>query len=830
MPTRLEWQTEDAAWDKQRPLRPPPGQTPPRRWRSWLLVSTLLLLLSLLTLLQLRRRADTAAATVRADVLGGLALVQRAAATRDGELFRTALSGRDPLWTGDQETLLAEGWLFGRDVLGLTWQADADLAPQAVDVHLSPDLQEATVDFTLIYAADSGSASLAEVALRQTQVYRRSNDGRWLLSPPTDEFWGGSGVLTTTYLTIDYPLRDAALVRRLAADLDQAVGVLCGGEEALPCAADTQLALTFDTQTQALLTMSAPELWARGKTALLVPTPSLVGIPENETGYSHLLSGYAYHLLPALVNQSLGLKDGPRSVLYQALVDEILLPTGLFRTPALSETAAALLLQPPGNYEQFWTSAADPLRRSTAWQEATLMARFLGTYLGRSGRPVAALQSLDLYVTLNRWLTVITGVDAPDLFEPWVRFLQREAGAQALPRAGKVGLVCTGSDLPDGAPAALVGFEPMTAHWSVETTLPAPSFAVPVPAAEAILFFVGNQGRFVNPRANELMLWQSGQLRAVSVPEDGLPSIDYAATGVAAGSVLPIVRFSAPSTDNDAAFNRRFSLLDLAACRSGACALETVAGAPRISPDGAHYLEVVDDTDTAPGARSLLLRARNGALLAELGSWSSFPFWIDARRFVTVGPEGEIGQGSIDAPQPVFLVRLKEIADALAWEPSIRNNYALAGAFSSRQRPDEVLLLILAFDPERRTQRGNYRLVAVNPETGSLEVLFSAVAARMTAQQSPTGRFIAFHNQDGDSDDVVDRLSVLDLSTVDAAPSIVTVNAVWRNYLSWSAADRSLLTAHGAFLRIFDLDTQENQLHFVPDSLSCSQAFWLNRE
>jgi hypothetical protein len=68
---------------------------------------------------QVRQQIESATTAVQADILSTHNLVQTAVARNDLELFRSQLSGRDPVWTEAEETILVNGLMAGTRLLGL---------------------------------------------------------------------------------------------------------------------------------------------------------------------------------------------------------------------------------------------------------------------------------------------------------------------------------------------------------------------------------------------------------------------------------------------------------------------------------------------------------------------------------------------------------------------------------------------------------------------------------------------------------------------------------------------------------------------------------------
>ena len=118
----FEWQTEeDSRWDED--VAPPdPPKRARRRWPWWLLLVVVLVGTAVFLIYrQLNQRVETATENVEADLLASYAVLQRAAQSRDENLFGSLISGRDDEWSQAQRDLLNAGLLFERSGFGLEW-------------------------------------------------------------------------------------------------------------------------------------------------------------------------------------------------------------------------------------------------------------------------------------------------------------------------------------------------------------------------------------------------------------------------------------------------------------------------------------------------------------------------------------------------------------------------------------------------------------------------------------------------------------------------------------------------------------------------------------
>ncbi|MBP6787993.1 MAG: hypothetical protein KA170_10435, partial [Candidatus Promineofilum sp.] len=102
MSAHFDWQTEEddrrehSGWDEPAEEPPkPPGRHP--SWRLLGVIGGLLLAVGALIWWRVDQRIDETTQAVRSDVVASHNLVQRAVAEGDAEVFRSFLSGRDPV-------------------------------------------------------------------------------------------------------------------------------------------------------------------------------------------------------------------------------------------------------------------------------------------------------------------------------------------------------------------------------------------------------------------------------------------------------------------------------------------------------------------------------------------------------------------------------------------------------------------------------------------------------------------------------------------------------------------------------------------------------------
>lgn len=305
MSKNFHWTTEDDADWADTAVPPPPPRPKPRRWWGmWLLA----LILGAGGLLYWRAKVQVTAVTanVEADILSSQALLDQAANQNDIELFTTILSGRDASWIAAQQALFQQELLWDRSSFGL------DALPSAsavVSLTVAADLQSAEVLVERRYVVSqtdtnqpdgrgasfnlSPSTAQNEAVTLLLPLIFRKGESRWLLSPPSEAYWGGWQQAEGHYITLIFPERDADIALRLLPEMDAQVKKLCNFEPAADCPGGWQLLVRLETDPASLTAVADPQTLLQPAPIFELPTPSLLGLPVDEAGYQALAQAYA---------------------------------------------------------------------------------------------------------------------------------------------------------------------------------------------------------------------------------------------------------------------------------------------------------------------------------------------------------------------------------------------------------------------------------------------------------------------------------------------------------------------------------------------------------
>ncbi|HEX6387759.1 MAG TPA: hypothetical protein VF177_24080 [Anaerolineae bacterium] len=301
---QFNWQTEE---DSNWLVLPAVPQTPLHRQPWFIRLLVLILLAGTLIAIwqQAGQRVDETTAAAQADVLAVHNLISQAAVQTDVELFRVLLAGQDPAWTAAQERLLAAGLLLDRAPYGLSLLPTLDAGDRVtVNVQMAPDLQSAEVVTAQPYVVEWEKSRVETVVLQQTALYRRYDDN-WRLVPPEPAFWGEWVTRKSKLFTVIYPQRDQKVAARLATDLEATMAEICDDLVDIECPAELRLILRLETDPKALAATTVPArlaVFRNGLRRMTLPTPTLVGLPTDETSYQALYQGYAAQLTLAIDN------------------------------------------------------------------------------------------------------------------------------------------------------------------------------------------------------------------------------------------------------------------------------------------------------------------------------------------------------------------------------------------------------------------------------------------------------------------------------------------------------------------------------------------------
>lgn len=367
MSGNFEWQTEDEEnWNELSAKKPSVTETKrlSHRWRYLIFIGLILGLAGITIYWRVQSTIRRVEESRSGDVLSSYSLINNAILTRDSELFVTLLSGSDLSWADGQQELFQRGWIGDRRFLGLG-SSPSEQKPASVE--LSPELTSAVVSTMVVYDTVKADASVQPVRLRQDTVYRLGR--RWLLAPPEESFWGGSkpGEQNAQFISVSFPERDRSTVEDMLLYLDDGLERLCQASNFMDCPSDLEVEIEFSTDPESLSKIMKSYLEAGffqmglrrpgSKIKLTLPTPTLVGIPNDEASFQVLKRGYGAYVAGAVVNwyldDSCCNNDQLMQSMSQALLEDIgMLPwpmeeprVGLIDGPTIGDYDLAMICQ-----------------------------------------------------------------------------------------------------------------------------------------------------------------------------------------------------------------------------------------------------------------------------------------------------------------------------------------------------------------------------------------------------------------------------------------------------------------------------------------------------
>jgi hypothetical protein len=310
----LDWQTEeDQTWEK-----PPQPETAVSPWPRRFIKLLLILLLAggtwgAANLLQ--QQIETATGETEADLRHAYGLLRQAAERQDADLFNLLLSGRDVAWARVQEQLLREGQLIDRPTWGLVHRPELGAADPVTEIILSPDLLSAELTAVETYQFWSIADQQVKTArLQHTAVYRLGPD-RWLYAPPEPEFWGETREVRSDTLRLTYPERDHEVVEQLFPNLSALMANTCR----LPGFYCRAFRVEFVTDP-ATLGQSLKQAIIGPNEPILLPTPTLMGVPRDAAAYEFLWLAYGRYLSSVVVTQQTNYRCCGNAIYYQILL------------------------------------------------------------------------------------------------------------------------------------------------------------------------------------------------------------------------------------------------------------------------------------------------------------------------------------------------------------------------------------------------------------------------------------------------------------------------------------------------------------------------------
>lgn len=681
----FEWQTTEAE-DEERWQEgvEETGAGPPSRRRRWLVLLLTLALAATAAFLLYRegqQRIEESAALLEEDVLSSHQLGQTALERQDLELFTTILSGREPAWTEAQKERLETGLLYQQSpsVLGLVPVAAVDRSPE---VSFDAELREATVTEAWRYRLPGGEVS-ETITLTQTAVYRKGSD-RWLLSPTQQEdFWGNWRTREREHVTLTYPVRDERVALALARYLDQKVAEMC---TMVVCPADYEVRVRLERAPQSLLPLLDPEQGLIGRQTIILPTPTLVGLPVSDEAHEALFQGYARHLLSSSLLDLADWRCCDHVLFQQALLHRQLAALGVAPEPVNDVDYLYLPDQIPDQEQlrRWWREDEPAASQAEIPIGLYVFLDFFRVNNDFDGNPFT-LQPL-LEPVLSGWLESNRRSTQFDWEDEWPAFIRHRVqdvqaaipmpSGLAFPEGQEVVLLCQNATREaENIRSIVVHYDPASQTWSDATEV-GPGYSMLALLPDDDGYFLSHQrpSRDTESLRFDTYLYRVGQspilVAGGEEAERGMVPFSWFKPG---GGKMLAWTF-APGEDG---LESGYSLLIPDSCTADGCHLEQARGFPVWSPDGQQMLAISFDN------AEVILRRKPDSTWDEVGRGYS-AFWLNNEIY------GVVEQRSPGAAEAVWLSRVGEdeperwlpaemLAEAL---PEGHSAYSLGIAFA----------------------------------------------------------------------------------------------------------------------------------------------------
>lgn len=826
MSNEFEWKTEEeAGWEEEiavpetRPSRPFP-------WKLLALVLVVALVVVGGARWQLNRQVSAATANVENEVRAAHRFLHQVAGRQDEDLFRSLLSGRDMAWTEVQKTLVAEGWFGNPPLLGWTAVPPATDAGQTVTatvpltITLSPDFFTAEVQSEQDYQLLNPQGMTETVTLRQTAVYRKG-ESRWLYAPPDDEFWGRMVFHSGAYISVLYPERDEAIVQQLAQDLDDLAQAVCRELATRRCLQRALVQVRFSKEPATLLSGADTGFSLH---ILSLPTPSLMGLPVDEAGYQALFRAYGTVVATTQITQQVSYECCRWQLLYEAMLDRQLHRLGLKAWPLDPATYDQLLAQPvPGGLSRLLVNRPDfsavERKQIDAFVEFLEFVVSPEVTLAEMQRTLADARSMTVWV--NQYVDTPFAEDTITLDQALFRYmLQQTTYAQMrqppfpLPDA-RIQLLCntaTRNDASVGVYEYMLAAESWQAQFYEEGSL-FWAIAQPIRSAPDLIFLVEFPDEYVDAITYSML--ENGQRVASFMLEMGAGRSNYFLwSGDPHGRYLLLARWDVGDTPPD------FRLLDVAACRQGACRPWPVDGPLIWSPDGRHTLAILSEeaeTSTPSDPPVIWLGDATGANRQAVGVGLG-PFWLDESTYGYQRLEewvtAVIGENT---PRRLFTVE-----DLLAVMPQAQRPQSLAigSPIAAPGQPGQLLVRVNSHSGPG--QIAYLFALTLTPDLSQVQSISQLSASGQEGWHdiSPDGRWLVAY-ESLRFGGVAVALQNLQTGDLRALPSISSNSF----NLSWSPDGRWYIRAGDGLLALGAPDANYERYIFH-DYGACYEVFW----
>lgn len=741
----------------------------------------------------------------RQDVEEQYMLMREAAILRDEALFAER-AGTPDLGETDRLLIAEHSWL-DREPLGLSWEK---AHTPVISVTLSTNGREATLTAIESYTAIHAGTGRPELRMVHSLAFQWEN-GRWVYTAPViaagDEFL----VADRPRVRLSYPAGDAETAERLADNFDALVEQVCTALDDMQCPTQFQLGIQFVVNPSSLLNPAAEAIKLNASDSpQQLPTPALVGRPTEETAYAALLDGYAPLVVRTAVARLAGWACCDGQVFFDVLLDQQLRALGLPAGRPANPDFAHLVRKKvrPDDLFGLWGLAPE---------------RISAESLDRAQAVVGFMSEQDPEVSVAEWQRRLAAANnyrewagevaetnrSPRLRAAWWGYLYSHSGVATTTTTDRPGedilLLCS-SETNTLGEEQLYRFTPednaLTTAFTGRTFGDAQLFAT---LDHDVLLLEGLLGEQLQLYALEngaaQPLWESQHAGSRSWFEAS-PLGNYMFINL----YFPDEGFA------------ESSLLDIAACHRGDCALQSLpddSGPPVWSPDEQHFLFVQNET--------LYLQAvtedtREIVLDPPDDGYYDFS-WLDNNTYAFSRIReivSRAGSETIHWSEP-HMARIGDEQPAMLFDPA--DLFALLpveeGPNWAQLRPHPVdagrLFVIFEYWDSR-----TFYVLSLDRGSGGANLLFTAEDADSSLLTlSPDGRWFSFSREG----EIVLYDTVSQRTTEIEGPPGVSRPV-------WSAGSQWFLALSENVLLLNAPATGASHLYMDPDVI-CSQAVWV---
>ncbi len=726
MSDNFDWQTEDdQEWEEFDTVVEVPADSRKVSARTLIIIVSLLGVAALVLNWQYNRRIEALTATIEMDVLSTHNLIIRAVEEKDLELLAPLLSAKKLSWTLAQEQLMEQSLFYDRAQLDL-FLVDTDEGATTLSLddgrylglEVAPDMNEVVLSYVEEYLPGSWEEA---VLLEQTAVYRRGRN-RWLLSPPSEEFWGEWQTTETDHLILVYPQRDAELAAQLAEDLSQTISQACRTMAADDiCSSDVQVRLRLDSDPTSLLEAADLTTLYDGNLRLNLPAPTLIGLPQDDAGYQAILRSYAAPVMSVIITEAVGWECCTQAAVYQALMDYQLAKLGLRTWPVTSATYTEVVNAGLGldTIFPFWISRSFSLLEGPdSWQIYAFV-----DFLMRENLPASEIEimaSLNGNQNMQSWLADLFGTDRERGFvihdrlsRDW--WLDAQTQMMVSQRERPISfpdqdlLVTCSDELGENLSTTLYRYSFDSNQWQEIEEKNGFLFSTPAPDDNSLV--LGSIDFTSEYWLTELL--ENGELTLLN-NEDYLFALSW---GQADPSRENMLVFGSQASEQDL----QPLLVNIATCQTGSCEFTPISGVPIWSPDGSHvilaemaFLEngliASDDGrsalfDTSLYFNNIPLSLANVAdpleITEQIGGLAegNLPFWLDDNTYGYITTSSvqsaaqEIRIASVADNEPVTILKTEQLVEAI---PEEKRPFRLSIRMVKPHPVDPDLLVVVA--------------------------------------------------------------------------------------------------------------------------------------